>query len=286
MWLASLKRRCTARKAHRQTPARRVLANSFPKSGTHLLERLLRLLFEVAPSAEFLRTDSHKEAERVLTAAGANCSGRQSVLLRGHQRYEPQIAALLARQQFRTILILRDPRDVVVSHARWVVGPKHGNPKQRAYYASLAGFQERLLASIVGRPASATPDADDRQRRRMAYHGHHLHIGDRLRRYLPWLDDAGTCVVRFENLIGPAGGGSVEAQRREICRVAAHLQTTLSEQAVEALAGRLFSPAAFTFRKGQIGGWRSAFTEAHTNAFKRAAGDLLIELGYEESTAW
>ena len=41
-----------------------------------------------------------------------------------------------------------------------------------------------------------------------------------------------------------------------------------------------------TFRKGQIGGWREAFTEAHKEAFKATAGDLLVQLGYEADLGW
>ena len=43
---------------------------------------------------------------------------------------------------------------------------------------------------------------------------------------------------------------------------------------------------AHTFRTGQIGGWKNAFTAEHTDAFKRVAGHLLIELGYEKDYDW
>jgi hypothetical protein len=40
------------------------------------------------------------------------------------------------------------------------------------------------------------------------------------------------------------------------------------------------------FRKGVAGEWRSVFTERDKEIFKEAAGDLLIELGYEKDIDW
>jgi len=41
-----------------------------------------------------------------------------------------------------------------------------------------------------------------------------------------------------------------------------------------------------TFRKGQIGGWRSEFSEEHARAAREIAGPLLVELGYEADPEW
>ncbi len=41
-----------------------------------------------------------------------------------------------------------------------------------------------------------------------------------------------------------------------------------------------------TFRKGLIGGWRSEFSEEHTQAAREVAGPLLVELGYEANPDW
>ena len=39
-------------------------------------------------------------------------------------------------------------------------------------------------------------------------------------------------------------------------------------------------------RKGVAGDWRDVFTERDKEVFKEAAGDLLIELGYERGNDW
>lgn len=41
-----------------------------------------------------------------------------------------------------------------------------------------------------------------------------------------------------------------------------------------------------TARKGRIGEWKAHFTEEHKKMFKEFAGDLLIELGYEQDRNW
>ncbi len=39
-------------------------------------------------------------------------------------------------------------------------------------------------------------------------------------------------------------------------------------------------------RNGLAGQWRGAFTPGDRETFKRAAGEMLVELGYEEDGSW
>lgn len=41
-----------------------------------------------------------------------------------------------------------------------------------------------------------------------------------------------------------------------------------------------------TFRKGQIGSWKTHFTDEHKRIFKAISGDLLTETGYESDANW
>jgi hypothetical protein len=43
--------------------------------------------------------------------------------------------------------------------------------------------------------------------------------------------------------------------------------------------------AAF-LRKGVAGDWKNVFTEEDKRVFKEAAGDVLVELGYEKDNDW
>lgn len=104
--------------------------------------------------------------------------------------------------------------------------------------------------------------------------------------YNPWSEYDINCVIHFEALVGPRGGGSRELQRQEIRRITAHLETNLSEGEIEEVAEGIFDQQAATFRKGVMGDWRNYFTPEHKRAFKEVAGQLLIELGYEKDLDW
>ena len=104
--------------------------------------------------------------------------------------------------------------------------------------------------------------------------------------YIPWLDDPSTLVVRFEDLVGPRGGGVSGKQLDEIRRIADFVERPLSGEHAQRLAQKMYSRGSLTYRKGIVGDWRNHFTEDHRRVFKQVAGDLLIRLGYEKDTDW
>ena len=91
--------------------------------------------------------------------------------------------------------------------------------------------------------------------------------------------------IRFEDLIGPNGGGDWETQLETIQKIADHLGITVTEEKIERVARNLFGGTG-TFRKGQIGAWKKHFKEHHKQAFKAIAGQLLVDLGYETDFDW
>jgi hypothetical protein len=88
-------------------------------------------------------------------------------------------------------------------------------------------------------------------------------------------------MVKFEDLVGVEGGGSAEAQRLAVGRVATHLGIPVDERKIGLVGESLFGVGR-TFRRGQIGGWREEFTAEHERALAEGAlGPLLAELGYD-----
>jgi hypothetical protein len=87
-------------------------------------------------------------------------------------------------------------------------------------------------------------------------------------------------------MVGPHGGGSAETQREAIQKLASFLGIDLDEATLNEIAQRIFQRSSTTFRKGMIGDWRNHFTAEHKAAFKRQAGELLLELGYEDDLSW
>lgn len=244
----------------------RVLSNSIPKAGSNLLLRCLELLPGIVYARMHL--DHRMSEEHIITALSRLWPGEFAT---AHLPFSPGLARGVDDLGIRPLLMIRDPRDVVVSHVYWVTY-RYREGRFHPYFRSLPNDEARLMASIRGTPP--LPD------------GFRLEdIGARFRSYLKWAEH-GAHVVRFEHLVGPEGGGTREAQVAEIQALAAHIGLSLSPDQAVRVAERLFSRGSPTFRRGRIGNWREHFTPEHKRAFKEVAGDLLIELGYEKDLKW
>ena len=190
----------------------------------------------------------------------------------GHFPHVAGLPELLDELGFRTLLMIRDPRDVAVS-AQYYVTTMAGHDLHRRFAEGYADEDERLTATITGFPA------DEYGRGQQS-------LGERLDRFVPWLSTPGVLVVRFEDLIGVAGGGSREGQLETVAAVARHVGRDLDPDRVNAVAERVWSDKSSTFRQGRAGGWRDRFTSEHIRLFKEHAGRALIELGYESDLDW
>lgn len=93
------------------------------------------------------------------------------------------------------------------------------------------------------------------------------------------------CVVRFEDLVGPQGGGSQEVQLDAMRKIANYLGIYPTDGELLGIALKLFGKF-ITLRAGQIGSWKSHFSEQHKKEFKRVAAQLLVDLGYERDFEW
>ena len=263
-WIRSL----VVNRVRANAPGPKILANSIPKAGTHLLTRCLTLLPGITDSGLRLRGRVHDHSlESRLRLVGGGC------FMPAHVFYTEQRDQILSDLGFRIVLIIRDPRDIVVSHYHYVT---YGSRRHqlRDYYRTLPDDQARLMMSITG---IQRPQSDPTIRLR--------DINSRYRSFLSW-ENHGACVVRFENMVGPRGGGSYETQRQEVHKIARHLGIRLEEKDVQHIASNLFHRTSTTFRKGMIGDWKKHLTPEHRAAFKSIAGQLLVELGYEPDQDW
>jgi hypothetical protein len=249
--------------------------NSFPKSGTHLLSQVLAGLAELGPAVEsglpaVVTFDGPTGAERPVSAILADLAAfKPGDVGFGHLHGAPEILDQLCAPGCAPYFILRDPRDVVVSHVFYVtrMAPAHVH---HAYYTqALTTFEQRLKTSILGRPEAAHPFPD---------------IRERFAPYLPWLDRPEVLSIQFEDFILD--------RQSALARILAHAEArgfhhgSPPDSALDRLARRIDPARSPTFRSGKIGGWREHFTPGITELFKQVAGDLLIKLGYEEDFHW
>ncbi len=261
------------------------IVNSMPKAGTHLLRKAVGLLPGVryahlrldrqtagrftgpTPPAVPIGVDAPVRVSREGLSQALRRL-RRGQFAQAHARYSKELAGLLAELGIKTVLILRDPRDVVVSHADFVARTE--THFLYGVYRALSE-PERLMASIRGL------DLPDDHRL--------LSVRERYKSLMGWLADPLNYTTTFEKLVGPAGGGSLRAQMAELENITRHLGIRAAPRLLERVAQRTFG-GTYTFSKGTIGRWRERFTEEHKQAMKEIAGQLLIDLEYEQGYDW
>lgn len=272
----------------------RVLANSLPKSGTHLLTQLLNALgmrnhpFHLTGALgrvqgrnpfrrwqirrrhdrKGIRIDIDNDIKIDRDWLASNLADvPYGSYIRGHCPYSKEIENLLHKLDYKILFIIRDPRDVVVSYFHHMVRDKNYPP--HSFFVQLPTDDERLKYAITGIRHLDTPRL------------YRAPIDFELESVIGWIDSTNVCAVRFESLIGPQGGGEKHTQIQTVQRIMDFLGINYDSQQVEKIAARVFSPSSPTFRKGRIGDWKNHFSEANKRLFNQIAGDYLVRLGYE-----
>jgi hypothetical protein len=163
----------------------------------------------------------------------------------------------------RIIFNYRDPRDMLLSMVNFLAGRTgRGFSNFDDFHVfsgilrSKPGLNEQLTYALTDRSFPAVGDME-----RMLWLLHHPNV----------------CKVSFEELVGPPGGGTAQARQNALTRILAFLGVT---QTPAGLAGRLFNREAFSFYRGQIGGWREDFSAQHKKLAEARFGEALSLYGY------
>ncbi len=259
-------------RALRRSPV--LFANGFPKSGTHLLTQILRAFVRLGPVVDsgldvVAVYDGTTGRQRTAAEVSADLRRfRPGDIGYGHVEAWPEVAPLLCRPGVVHYLIIRDPRDIVVSHVHYVTEMESGHI-HHAYYRSLPDFETRLRTSILGLPDLEIPFPN---------------IAQRFAPYRGWLDHPEVRVLHYEDALWDR-----RTFLKDILEHAVQGGFPLQipeEQALALLDAAIAPQKSPTFRSGRAGGWRKAFTPEISALFKDVAGDLLIELGYERDKDW
>ena len=288
MRFSVFKKKISATKDPERAAASPIFLDSLPKSGTHLLAKALTGLPGIEHSGRHM--DRKTIAEFADQGVVFPLEGREDIniqsdfpwierllesipagrFLTAHLNFHPKVHETLLRMNFKILLMMRDPRDVVMSWADYIA--RERNHLLHPFFVN-TDLNYRITCGIQGVSGEITGT-----RRQPS-------IAELISGHLKWKTEGRAFLVRFEELIGDKGGGSREIQRRMIRKLAAFLETECDEPVVDGICTSLFG-GTYTFNSGLIGRWRKGFSEAHKALFKETAGRMLIDLGYEASMNW
>ena len=220
-----------------------VYINSVPKCGTHLALKTIGLIldkpFAGNANIDNLSTRKKRHDKNFIYAA--------------HIKYGniSKVDNFFENKPRKDFLVIRDPRDVIVSSAYWI--KKH--PLVWPYESTLEINQ---LIDIVS-----------------------LSIYDNYNFfYFDWLNNNSKAfVIKFEDLIGLQGGGSDKKQSVTLLMMMKHLGVKPTSKLLKHVKDNLFGKTN-TFREGKIGAWKKEFSDEQKVLFHEKYSDLLNKLGY------
>lgn len=250
-----------------------IFGNSKPKSGSHLLVQILAGFCQIMPyayvNAEPVRTinknGGRRDPERILADLQAIPRG---VIGWGYVEATPENVSFLTQAGRVNYFIYRDPRDLLVSHVFFAT-EMHEEHGMHAFYRSLPDFNQRLKVAITGIDRDGLYMVNVKQR----YEG-----------VFQWLATPNVMCLRFEDLINQRET-TLHAMLDEVEKTGYRIPTP-REEAITVLLEAIQPRKSRTFRAGKTGGWKQYFTEEHKHLFKEIAGDLLVQLGYEQNNDW
>lgn len=258
----------------------RILVTSLPKAGTNLVRKALERLPGTVPlrTALFRATAPPARPGAAEVPIGVDwpvpadaARVRRRVqwvppggVLSGHVPHSPGLASIVAQLDVRVVAVVRDPRAVAASLVPFVLERPHHFLHAR--FAALPA-DERLAASLAGLPA------DDRGLGL-------LDLATRFGSIASWREDPNAIVVRFEDLVGSAGGGSDERRLEVLRRLAVHAGAPHDESVLTTVADGLFGGTS-TFRRGSVDAWRSDFRSEDHDLARATLGSVAASLGYD-----
>ncbi|MGH2625188.1 MAG: sulfotransferase domain-containing protein [Anaerolineales bacterium] len=249
-----------------------VFGNAIPKSGSKLLFNILRGLTRLGPFVDtglneikpYLdgRPTPQPWINRQLDALAPG-----DIRL-GYLYFHPDSLVRLSRPGWATFMIIRDPRDTIVSEVFYATDMHPGHALHE-HMRSLPRVEDRIQALIGGIPEGPL---------------RRVNVREHYERFLPWLGRPEVCLLRFEDLL--------RQREVELERMLGHLDQRGAawdaprDRAIAILAAEMAPGKSETFRQGRAQGWRDHFSPANKQLFLSVAGDLLERLGYESGPDW
>jgi len=287
----------------------KLLINSLPKSGTHLLASAVEVLGyqEHFKSHHFLQKlltslgwstpiflnyrevnkalraekfiPQKTNAEQISIGALTPCYVPASTLQRwlkaisqskyilGHIPWTPALNPILDALNYHHIFIIRHPCAVISSTIPFVLdtGKMPARHFLETDLAPMSVLQRVNFLLEGGYAAKAGVEIKS--------------FAEVYRSMLSWDKDSSCLAIRFEDLVGEQGGGSLERQIDTVGRIALHLGVPLDDT-IDAKLKEIYNPTARTFRIGKIDAWKQSMEGEIVQRIAEYCEPLCQEAGY------
>lgn len=267
------------------------------KAGTHMAEKCLRMLMakdEYEYQYILKTSDDHR--------ALAHIQGRDGFTLNfRHIDFEANSPFYNHVFDKKKIVVIRDPRDMLISGANFIpmifmLGTSPNPPSWAASYVQIAGeflkkWDELPITDKINSLVTQSVPKSIYQ-----YTPEYYKLDNSL--FIPPFDftmqifptmnfihSPNTLIVRYEDLVGPQGGGTQKAQVKCIKEIAEFIGIEMDDERCKNVGKDLYG-STFTFRKGKLNAWKTTFDEENKKLFKEHLGKALIQMGYEKDNNW
>lgn len=228
-----------------------IFVNTFPKGGTGLLRQMMQPFgpdqghFGMFNGATGKKNSNHNICKIIERAK------ERDGFYTCHLHWTPQYADALG--DTKIILLLRDPRDVILSHAHYVYTTESHHLHE--HYMERKFEQPPIMTSMTG-----IPDLDDEE---------FPDIAGRFLPYLGWMHHPNTYTLYFEDL------------KFDINKATRKLARFLGDAEAAPLMRDSIDPSrSATFRKGGVGGWKDEFSDAEKEYYDKHFYWLPDLMGY------
>tara|TARA_S200000501_G_C20701378_1_gene689675 strand:+ start:156 stop:977 length:822 start_codon:yes stop_codon:yes gene_type:complete len=176
----------------------------------------------------------------------------------GHVPFSKKASDLNEKNIDRVISITRDPRDMVLSMMRHIKD-RSQHHAHRYLFKELDNDQERFNQICKGYQNEF---------------GYMCGIKKMYESILEWEKFSKSKILKFEEIIGPQGGGDVESQINSINDLSNFLGLEFNEEEIIEISNKAFGNST-TFRGGRINGWKSFLTDEQNKFFESEYHKLL-----------
>tara|TARA_Y100001970_G_scaffold278738_1_gene384893 strand:+ start:5118 stop:5969 length:852 start_codon:yes stop_codon:yes gene_type:complete len=182
----------------------------------------------------------------------------------GHVPYSKEADLIHQGMLDCTLSIIRDPRDMILSMMRHVK-EREVHHAHKYLFKVLTNDRDRFFAIAEGYNNQ---------------YGNLIGVDAMINSILDWEKTTNSLCLRFEEVIGPKGGGSEEIQLKVLNNLFSFLEVDISKRKIKKIAEESFGKAS-TFRKGGINGWKDSISLEDNNLFEQKYSSILERTSYK-----